>query len=165
MAEQCTFWTVRYVPDAVRGDFVTIGIVLFRNVPNRLLGVRWTQHWWLVRLLDPDADLEMVRAMCSDLSQGLSDGFYDMQRLGADLAGILQLSSPAAYSVEDTASALDELQATYLERKGGRARIISAVEESVALLQSVQTLEGSEKEHLQTVLGDELAHLDVKVAS
>src|SRR5207237_2923734 len=110
MAEHCTFWTVRYVPDAIRGEFLTVGVLVFRNAPTQLLCSRWTNDWWLVRLLDPDADLEMIRAMCRDLSQGLKDGFYDIRRLGADLAGVLQLSAPVAYSAEDAAIALGELQ-------------------------------------------------------
>src|SRR5207248_1729516 len=149
----------------VRGEFISIGVLLFGNTPAQLLGDRWTEDWWLVRIVDPDADLRMLRAMCRDLSDGLREGRHNIQQLSADLGGVLQLSSPTAYLVEDAATTLDELQAVYLERKGGRARIITGIEKALALIQSVQTLEGSDKDHVEALLGDELADLDVKVAS
>ena len=51
------FFLLRYVPNAVKGEFVNIGIILFERAANdaEFADVRFTNDWKRVRCLDPQA--------------------------------------------------------------------------------------------------------------
>ncbi|HEX7727891.1 MAG TPA: DUF3037 domain-containing protein, partial [Terracidiphilus sp.] len=49
----CQFQLLRYVPDAVRNEFVHVGVILREGGRTE---VRLTHDWRRVRCLDPDAD-------------------------------------------------------------------------------------------------------------
>ena len=61
MAElkQLKFFVLRYVPDAVKGEFVNIGL-LMREPDGEFSAVRITEDWSRVRCIDPEADLEVL---------------------------------------------------------------------------------------------------------
>ena len=68
MAErkQLEFFLLRYVPDAVKGEFVNFGLVTIENGAGRgqrFADVRFTKDWRRVLCLDPQADLEMLAAL------------------------------------------------------------------------------------------------------
>jgi hypothetical protein len=63
--KQCEFFLIRYVPDAVRKEFVNIGVLLREAGGGRGQGpmLRFTRDWARVRCADPDADIEMLEAL------------------------------------------------------------------------------------------------------
>jgi len=75
---QCRFFTLRYAPDAVKNEFINVGLVLLP--PAGGAQVRFTRDWSRVLCLDPDADMEMLQALESDLRSQLREmnGDHDL---------------------------------------------------------------------------------------
>jgi hypothetical protein len=61
---QLEFFLLRYVPDAVKNEFVNIGLVMVEPGANGdgFADVRFTRDWRRVRCLDPQADVDMLGA-------------------------------------------------------------------------------------------------------
>ena len=64
----CEFHLLRYVPDAVRNEYVHIGVIL-REQGSRggAREVQFTRDWRRVRCLDPEADTALLEGMESEL--------------------------------------------------------------------------------------------------
>jgi hypothetical protein len=78
----CEFQLLRYVPDAVRNEYVHIGVILRESAtaddsgkvePGRV-EVRFTRDWRRVRCLDPDADTALLEGMEGELRRRLQEG-------------------------------------------------------------------------------------------
>src|ERR1700756_4928686 len=67
--QSCRFFVLRYSPDAIKNEFINIGLVLLP--PAGMAEVRFTHDWSRVRCLDPQADVEMLEAMENDLREKL----------------------------------------------------------------------------------------------
>jgi len=99
MAEraQCEFLVVRYAPDAVKGEFVNVGVVLL-NGATGAADVQFTRDWRRVRCLDPMADTEMLESVEAELRERLRAGGADRERilhlLKDSFANALQVSAP-----------------------------------------------------------------------
>jgi len=74
MAEkhQCEFFLLRYVPDAVRNEFVNIGVLLV-EADAGFADIRLTKDWRRVRCLDSDVDVEMLEAIGREVGRRLAD--------------------------------------------------------------------------------------------
>ena len=59
------FFLLRYVPDAVKGEFVNIGLVMFELGASSagFADVRFTKDWRRVRCLDPQANTDLLAAL------------------------------------------------------------------------------------------------------
>ena len=76
---QCEFFLLRYVPDAVKDEFVNLGVVLYEpgeagSGQAAFADVRFTRDWRRVRCLDPDADVEMLEALEREIRERLAEG-------------------------------------------------------------------------------------------
>lgn len=58
--KQLEFMLIRYVPDAVKDEFVNIGVLLLNGDSADL---RFTRDWRRVRCLDPAAGVPYLRAI------------------------------------------------------------------------------------------------------
>ena len=67
---KCEFCLLRYVPDAVRNEYVHVGVIL-REQESRRVELRFTRDWRRVRCLDPDADTALLEGMESELRRRL----------------------------------------------------------------------------------------------
>ena len=67
----CEFQLLRYVPDAVRNEFVHIGVILREQGGREPVQIRFTRDWRRVRCIDPDADTALLEGMESELKQAL----------------------------------------------------------------------------------------------
>ena len=144
----CTFQLLRYVPDAVRNEYVHIGVVLRTaesdSEPGGKTGsgrgetkVRFTRDWRRVRCLDPDADLDLLEGMETELGRQLEEGPEGKLRkiLDESLSLNLQMTEPKAYLAESLAAGMEELMRLYVEppprekqaRLRGRAAIQAAL--------------------------------------
>jgi hypothetical protein len=88
---------LRYVPDAVKGEFVNFGVATFQNDPKRttLIDVRFTRDWGRVLCLDPQADVEVLAALQRELQQEIGkeqDQAALMKRMRDSFSGVVQLS-------------------------------------------------------------------------
>ena len=69
------FFLLRYVPDAVKEEFVNIGVVMVGGGTDAgYADVRFTRDWRRVLCLDPGADLEWLQALERDIRMRLMDG-------------------------------------------------------------------------------------------
>ncbi len=100
----CEFQLLRYVPDAVRNEYVHIGVILREQggAAGRRMEVRFTRDWRRVRCLDPDADTAVLEGMESELRSRLRhdpDGKL-MRILDESLSLNVQMTDPKAYLAE-----------------------------------------------------------------
>ena len=131
---ECEFQLLRYVPDAVRNEYVHIGVIL-REQGNPRAEVRFTRDWRRVRCLDSDADTALLEAMESELRRRLAEepGGRLMQILEESLSLNVQMTEPKAYLAESVPAGMEELMRVYVEppprerspRLSGRAAIQS----------------------------------------
>lgn len=142
MAEQkpCRFQVLRYMPDLIKGESVNIGLI-FLNEANGTAEVRFTRDWRRVRCLDPEADLEMLQAVETELRERLREegnGEQFLQWLEGSFANALQLSAPQGLLTEAPERELARLAEMYLEKTrypaqrtaAGRGAIVAKMRDS-----------------------------------
>jgi hypothetical protein len=133
----CEFQLLRYVPDAVRNEYVHIGVILREqgSADPAQIAVRFTKDWRRVRCLDPDADTALLESMEGELRRRLqqdADGRL-MKLLDEALSLNVQMTSPKAYLAESLPAGVEELMRLYIDppprervpRLSGRAAIQS----------------------------------------
>jgi hypothetical protein len=112
----CRFQLLRYVPDAVRNEYVHIGVVL-REAERGAAEVRFTRDWRRVRCLDADADVAVLEGMEAELKRRLgagTDGKLE-KILDESLSLNVQMTEPKAYLAENLAAGMEELMRLYVE--------------------------------------------------
>ena len=118
----CEFHLLRYVPDAVRNEYVHIGVILREQgsigaaKPEPAL-VQFTRDWRRVRCIDPDADTPLLEAMESELRvrfQAEPDGDL-MRLLKESLSLSVQMTEGKAYLAESLPAGMEELMRLYVE--------------------------------------------------
>src|SRR5580693_3721802 len=129
---ECEFQLLRYVPDAVRNEYVHIGVIL-REQGSAAAEVRFTRDWRRVRCLDPDADTALLEGMESELRQRLETDPEDrlMRLLEESLSLGVQMTEARAYLAESLPAGVEELMRLYVDpppreklpRVAGRAAI------------------------------------------
>jgi len=134
----CEFHLLRYVPDAVRNEYVHIGVILREKgspeaaSPEPAL-VRFTRDWRRVRCLDPEADTALLEGMESELRRQFQeepDGDL-MRRLKESLSLSVQMTEAKAYLAESIPAGVEELMRLFVDppprervpRLSGRAAI------------------------------------------
>ncbi len=129
----CEFQLLRYVPDAVRNEYVHIGVILREQDSREAAEVRFTRDWRRVRCLDPEADTAMLEGMESELRRRFAaepDGNL-MRLLSEALSLNVQMTDPKAYLAESIPTGMEELMRLYVDppprerlpRLSGRAAI------------------------------------------
>lgn len=129
----CEFQLLRYVPDAVRNEYVHIGVILREQGSGAPAEIRFTHDWRRVRCLDPDADTALLEGMESELRrrfQAEPEGRL-MHLLEESLSLNVQMTAPKAYLAESLPAGMEELMRLYVEpsprerapRLSGRAAI------------------------------------------
>lgn len=129
----CEFHLLRYVADAVRNEYVHIGVILREQGSREAAEVRFTRDWRRVRCLDPEADTALLEGMESELRRRFlaePDGNL-MRLLSESLSLNVQMTEPKAYLAESLPAGMEELMRLYVEppprervpRLSGRAAI------------------------------------------
>ena len=118
--KHCEFFLLRYVPDAVKDEFINIGLVLLhRNTKGtEFADVRFTRDWRRVRCQDPEADVEVLQAMESQIRQELGEPRERaamLKRLEDSLSNTLQISVSKGCLTADPAQEIEALARMYLE--------------------------------------------------
>ncbi len=118
------FFVLRYVPNAVRQEFINIGILMVEVDANRkvLAEVRFAKDWRRLQRLDPEADVDVLEALLREIRAEVGQ-FRDptmlLERMEDSFSNVIQLSGPLPV-VAETAADIDTLASTFLdERKGG----------------------------------------------
>jgi hypothetical protein len=130
----CEFQLLRYVPDAVRNEYVHIGVILREaGAEAARPRVQFTRDWRRVRCLNPDADTALLEGMESELRRRLeqeTDGRL-MKLLDESLSLNVQMTAPKAYLAESLPAGMEELMRMFVDppqrdratRLSGRAAI------------------------------------------
>jgi hypothetical protein len=129
----CEFRLLRYVPDAVRNEYVHIGVILREQGSSDPPRIQFTRDWRRVHCLDPDADTAVLEGMESELRRRFEaepDGNL-MRLLNDSLSLSVQMTEPKAYLAESLPAGMEELMRLFVEpaareripRLSGRAAI------------------------------------------
>ena len=121
---QCRFFILRYAPDAVKNEFINVGLVLLP--PAGGAQVRFTRDWSRVLCLDPEADVEMLQALENDLRNQLHEMNGDrdliLRRIQDSFSNAIQPSEFQACLAGSPVTEADELARLYLERPRRRQK-------------------------------------------
>jgi hypothetical protein len=120
--QRCNFFLLKYVPDAVKNEFVNIGLVLLPESGKAEL--RFTRDWSRVRCLDAQADLELLEALEAEMREQLqtsADREFLLRKIQDSFSNALQPSEFKACLAESPAAEADALARLYLERPHRRA--------------------------------------------
>lgn len=143
MAEkrQLEFFLLRYVPDAVKGEFVNFGVVALQNGPNgaELIDVRFTKDRSRISCLDPQADLEMLTGLQKEIQQEIGqtrDRSALLRRIEDSFSGVVQIAQLGPALTEKTVTEeIDLVDEMFLDRPkfrrvrepAGRQRILDTM--------------------------------------
>lgn len=123
---QCEFLLVRYVPDPVRNEFINIGVLLRDSSRPETVAVRFTRDWARVRCADPDADIEMLEAMETEMRRRLGESGSGatplLKTIEDSFSHQLQITEPKACLAENLPAEMDQLMSLYVETHRRRAR-------------------------------------------
>lgn len=136
---QCEFFLLRYVPDAVKNEFVNIGVMLREAGRTETTQVRFTRDWSRVRCMDPDADTGLLEAMEGELAARVRDAGTGskpvMQMLEESLSTSVQMTEKRGSLALSMPAELEQLMRLYVEpqrervvrRRSGRAGIVDTM--------------------------------------
>ena len=119
-------------PNAVKGEFVNFGIILFERAANDagFADVRFTNDWKRVRCLDPQADITFLAELETDIRTHLikTGGREDLiRRIEDSFSNAIQLSGVKGCLSEDPTQELQLLTRLYL-----KPRVVRPAEKPVS---------------------------------
>lgn len=126
---QCEFFLLRYVPDAVKDEFVNLGVVLLDAAGEKagarsFAEFRFTTEWSRVRCIDPDADIEMLQALESEIRSQLahSDDSRELllKKITDSFSNTVQLSGMKGCLTESPQAEIETLARHYLQTPASR---------------------------------------------
>ena len=121
---QCEFFLVRYVPDAVKNEFVNIGVVLREAGRPETARVRFTRDWARVRCVDPEADTGMLEALEYEVRERLSNGAAEtgvmMKVLEDSFSNLLQITEPKPCLADSIPAEMEQLSRMYIDSRKQR---------------------------------------------
>ena len=120
--QNCKFFLLRYVPDALKNEFVNIGLVLLP--PHAPAELRLAKDWSRVRALDPQADLEMLDAFGHELQLQMgAEETRDvvLKKIEDWFSNSLQATEYKGCLTDSPAQEADELARIYLNASRRRA--------------------------------------------
>ncbi len=141
--KQCEFLLIRYVPDAVRNEYVNIGVLLREAAGAGVASapmLRMTRDWARVRCVDPEADTEMLEALEGELRARLlagesGDAKPVLEVMEDSFSNLVQVTEPKGCLAESMIAEIEQLMRVYVEgrkrestrRQSGRVKIQTAM--------------------------------------
>jgi hypothetical protein len=131
---QCEFFLVRYVPDAVKNEFVNIGVLLREEAHPESTLVRFTKDWSRVRCIDPNVDTAMLEALEIEVRHRLLEVEQPVMKTIQDsFSNLLQVTPAKACLAESMPAEIELLMQLYVDarkrdgtaRRNGRAAILA----------------------------------------
>jgi hypothetical protein len=140
---QLEFFLLRYVPDAVKGEFVNFGVLALENGPNgaELIDVRIMKDWGRLLCLDPQADLDVLSALEKEIRQEIGrtkDQVTLLKKMEDSFSNLVQISPVLPSLTERTALAeIEDVATLFLEtpklrrtrEPAGRQKILETMRE------------------------------------
>src|SRR5215469_6523144 len=114
------YFVLRYMPNAVREEFVNIGLVMTESGGDGggFAGVHFTRDWRHARCLDPNIDVDVLEALGREVEQRLADVQQRavlLHEMMDSYSGAVQLSTMRHCVAEDPARELKELASRLVE--------------------------------------------------
>jgi len=114
------YFLLRYVPNAVRGEAINIGLVLTERGGDGggFAGAHFVRDWRRARCLFSETDEEMLEALGREISEQLKtvqDRALLLHRLMESYSGVIEISPVYPWEGEDPAQELKELSASLVE--------------------------------------------------
>ncbi len=118
--KQFEFYVLRYVPYVVRGDFISIGVLLVEPRPNGFgfADVAMTGDWRRVQCLDRQVDIEVLQSLEPYIRMLLrhpQEAGTLLHKLGDSFANVIQMSPGNVCLAEDPVRELKTLFSIYVE--------------------------------------------------
>lgn len=134
------FFLLRYVPDAVKGEFINFGLAMIEapGLEGGFADVRFARDWRRLLCFDPQADLDLLQAMERDIRQRVVEVRNCeevMRTLNDSFSNAIQLSGAQGCLTDDPTKEIEEMARYYLESArpargrelSGRERIVQAM--------------------------------------
>jgi hypothetical protein len=115
------FFLLRYVPDAVKGEFVNFGLLALEHGPEgaSLVDVRFAKDWGRVQCLDPQVDLNVMEALQKEIRAEIGqtrDRALLLRRMEDSFSGVVQISVVMPALTEKIAlTEVDDVERMFLE--------------------------------------------------
>lgn len=114
------YFLLRYVPNAVREEFVNIGLVMTESGEDSggFAGMHFTRDWRHARCLDPSVDVDLLEGLGREMEQRLENAQQRavlLHEMMDSYSGAVQLSSMRYCVAEDPARELKELASRLVE--------------------------------------------------
>jgi hypothetical protein len=138
---QLEFFLLRYVPDAVKDEFVNIAVVMLEPGTNGagFADARFTRDWRRVRCLDPQVDVEMLEALEREI-RGQIGQVHErtvlLRKLEESFSNVIQISPTKGCLAEDPAKEIEMLARLYFD--GPKAAAGGAVSARQRILQHMR---------------------------
>jgi len=135
----CEFFLIRYVPDAVKGEYTNIGVLLREAGRDESARVRFTRDWSRVKCMDADADIGLLEALEGEIDTRLQLGSADSKPvvdvIEDTFSNSIQMTKARACLAENMVTELELLMGLYVEplrvkqerKRTGRAVIAGAM--------------------------------------
>src|SRR5438309_2504276 len=137
--KKCEFFLLRYVPDAVKDEFVNIGVLMLDaegqtgEASQPFAQVRFTDDWSRVRCIDPAADIEVLEGfgevVRAELARGHEGREWLLKKLNDSFSNLIRITPAKACLTESPLQEVEVLSKLYLQsppRKAERERIAGA---------------------------------------
>jgi hypothetical protein len=108
------FFLVRYIPNALRDEFINIALVM---VGGGVAEVRFVRDWQRVLALDPDADIGLLKGLMGELRDGLRTGSQQdeiLLMMETSFSNAIQLSPRQGCLTDDLTTEIETMTARYL---------------------------------------------------
>jgi DUF3037 family protein len=134
------YFLLRYSPDAVKEEFVNIGLIMSELETNgsAFADVRFTKDWSRVHCLDPQADIAALEAVTRHIKgqfTELKDRAVLLRWLDDSFSNLIQLSQAKGVLSENPEAEMDTMASMYLERaKAGVRRVVSGRQKILAAM-------------------------------
>lgn len=114
MAPLLEYFIVFYAPEALGNTRINLGIVLL--CPDGKASVRFVSDWKRIQDLQPDSDIEMVRAICNDIEKQIKNqNAHEIVRIMEDsFSNEIQLSERMQCQTNDQVEVMNGLAVRYL---------------------------------------------------
>ena len=137
MAEkrQLELYLLRFLPHALRDDFVTVGVLLLES-DGGFADVRFTRDWRMLQCLAPDVDLDWFEMVEREIRGRLGSLFRReelMELLNGRFGTMLDVAPTKAVLTENPAKEMDVLAAMYLAPMEGKLKQSMRVDMAMVL--------------------------------
>ena len=114
---QVEHFALRYVPNVMSKDFVTIGLVMVALGSRDFAEARFLTDWSPVLRLDPNADLDFLNATAREIREKIrhrEKREHIVQQIKDSFSNNLQISEPRVSICDDPLAQFERLSGQYL---------------------------------------------------